>query len=141
MSLPNEFDLFRDLLLHGVAPKRAHAFTLSYRALVSTEPGSARADRSMLRELIGVLKRFAARASGRRRSRAFEARGYIVRLPSDPADISAVGDLYVRPGDLANIPDPVCVASHLPRDRKPTRQEVDDAISQCLRKAPRLQGI
>jgi hypothetical protein len=40
---------------------------------------------------------------------------------------------FVRIPDLAQLPSAQCLTTHLPQDRKPTKEEVERAIAICLK--------
>jgi|GEM_PF-3373008 len=39
---------------------------------------------------------------------------------------------FVRPEKLSKIPSPICMERHLPKDRRPTRQDIEEAWNKCI---------
>jgi hypothetical protein len=42
--------------------------------------------------------------------------------------------LVIDVDDLDDVPDASCVAKHLPKDRQPTREDIDAAFAACRKK-------
>ena len=61
----------------------------------------------------------------------------LFRLPDvDPETrASAIFKLIIsEPDSVVDIPSSECIERHLPRERAPTREEIDDAIEDCRRR-------